>query len=471
MGRCVGGSRPRNGPTPVDVHPDAGAAGAPRELATAAGLGVGHRGRRQASIATTRKSSTSSGARSRSSAPPTRRARGVAARGGAQSRAPESPVDPDHVLLLGDASRSCSAARATCAAGSPAKRSGRASRARAPRISPSCSSVLRCVGSALSTYMHSAAPSTAASPPRPCWVTADGALWLLGWEWAIPRRPPDRTLAQSALHAGAARVADGVTGRPRPRAISGSSPPRASPRSRGEYPPRDLPPLTLVRPDIPVCVAKVLARALKRGSREIDFHSIAAMLRELDRAVGATRRCSRAGDGRATRAPARAKRRASAGRPADDYEVIAALGSGTFGSVWRVRDLSLEREVALKMLHPRRRARRARVHRFRREAQLAAQLAHPSIVPIYDWDSSGDVAWYTMELAEGGSLADLVARSGPAHDRRDRAADRSGARRPRRRARERHHPSRPEAREHSHRPLSSLAHRGLRRREGLRRGD
>ena len=53
------------------------------------------------------------------------------------------------------------------------------------------------------------------------------------------------------------------------------------------------------------------------------------------------------------------------------------------------------------------------VHRFRREAQLAAQLAHPSIVPIYDWDSSGGVAWYTMELAEGGSLADLVARSGP----------------------------------------------------------
>jgi serine/threonine-protein kinase len=51
--------------------------------------------------------------------------------------------------------------------------------------------------------------------------------------------------------------------------------------------------------------------------------------------------------------------------------------------------------------------------RFRREAQLAAQLAHPAIVPVYDWDSHGDVAWYTMELAEGGSAAELVARSGP----------------------------------------------------------
>jgi len=97
----------------------------------------------------------------------------------------------------------------------------------------------------------------------------------------------------------------------------------------------------------------------------------------------------------------------------EDYEVIGRLGSGTFGSVWRVRDLSLAREVALKMLHPEVARDENAVHRFRREAQLAAQLAHPSIVPIYDWDSSGGVAWYTMELAEGGSLADLVACSGP----------------------------------------------------------
>jgi serine/threonine-protein kinase len=52
------------------------------------------------------------------------------------------------------------------------------------------------------------------------------------------------------------------------------------------------------------------------------------------------------------------------------------------------------------------------VGRFRREARLAAQLAHPAIVPIYDWDSRGDVAWYTMELAENGSVGDLIARAG-----------------------------------------------------------
>jgi serine/threonine-protein kinase len=98
---------------------------------------------------------------------------------------------------------------------------------------------------------------------------------------------------------------------------------------------------------------------------------------------------------------------------ADDYEVLAALGAGSFGSVWRVRDLSLGREVALKLLHPHVARDERIVGRFRREAKLAAQLAHPAIVPIFDWDSRGDVAWYTMELAESGSAADLIARSGP----------------------------------------------------------
>src|SRR5207253_10518058 len=98
---------------------------------------------------------------------------------------------------------------------------------------------------------------------------------------------------------------------------------------------------------------------------------------------------------------------------ADDYEVLAALGAGSFGSVWRVRDLSLGREVALKLLHPNVARDERLVARFRREAQLTAQLAHPAIVPIYDFDARGDVSWYTMELAEGGSVADLVKRVGP----------------------------------------------------------
>jgi serine/threonine protein kinase len=102
-------------------------------------------------------------------------------------------------------------------------------------------------------------------------------------------------------------------------------------------------------------------------------------------------------------------RRAATG---DDYEVLSALGAGTFGSVWRVRDLTLQREVALKMLHPSVARSDAAVARFRREAQMAARLQHPAIVPIYDWDSKGDVHWYIMELEEEGSVADLVRRAG-----------------------------------------------------------
>jgi serine/threonine-protein kinase len=97
----------------------------------------------------------------------------------------------------------------------------------------------------------------------------------------------------------------------------------------------------------------------------------------------------------------------------DDYEILSKLGSGAFGTVWRARDLSLEREVALKALHPAIARDAKAVRAFWREAKLAAQLAHPAIVPIYDWDSSGDLSWYTMELAEEGSVANLVQTSGP----------------------------------------------------------
>src|SRR3712207_4221540 len=65
------------------------------------------------------------------------------------------------------------------------------------------------------------------------------------------------------------------------------------------------------------------------------------------------------------------------------------------------------------MLHPGVASDDHAVASFRREARLAAQLAHPAIVPIYDWDGRGDVSWYTMELAEGGSVAELIAGSGP----------------------------------------------------------
>ena len=97
----------------------------------------------------------------------------------------------------------------------------------------------------------------------------------------------------------------------------------------------------------------------------------------------------------------------------DDYELFEALGAGGFGRVYRVRDLHLEREVALKVLHPYLTAEPAVVERFRWEAQLAARLHHPNIVDIYDIAGRAGLLWYTMEYVRGPNLAQLVDREGP----------------------------------------------------------
>ncbi|MEO8089832.1 MAG: serine/threonine-protein kinase [Gemmatimonadales bacterium] len=97
----------------------------------------------------------------------------------------------------------------------------------------------------------------------------------------------------------------------------------------------------------------------------------------------------------------------------DDYELLTLLGTGGFGRVYRVRDLQLEREVALKVLQPMLTRDPEVVERFRREAQLAAGLRHPNIVNIYDIGGRSGLLWYTMELIDGPSLAQLVERDGP----------------------------------------------------------
>jgi serine/threonine-protein kinase len=97
----------------------------------------------------------------------------------------------------------------------------------------------------------------------------------------------------------------------------------------------------------------------------------------------------------------------------DDYELLRELGSGGFGRVYLVRDLELEREVALKVLHPFLTSNPTVVERFRREAQLAAQLNHPHIVSIYDTGGRAGLLWYTMAYVDGLSLAALVRNDGP----------------------------------------------------------
>ena len=86
------------------------------------------------------------------------------------------------------------------------------------------------------------------------------------------------------------------------------------------------------------------------------------------------------------------------------YEIVAAIGAGGMGEVYRARDTKLNRDVALKIL-PDAFARDAdRLARFRREARAVAALNHPHIVTIFSIEEHDDVPFMTMELIEGCTL-------------------------------------------------------------------
>jgi len=97
----------------------------------------------------------------------------------------------------------------------------------------------------------------------------------------------------------------------------------------------------------------------------------------------------------------------------DDYELLGELGSGGFGRVYRVRNLALEREEALKVLHPTLAADRDIMERFQREAQLAAAVRHPNIVDVYGTGGRAGMLWYTMAFVRGENLAQVIQRGGP----------------------------------------------------------
>jgi serine/threonine-protein kinase len=270
--------------------------------------------------------------------------------------------------------------------------------------------LLRNIGSAVA-YLHTAGDTHGAISGETCWVAPTGRLYLIGWEWAMPRTEIPAGLSPSRRWMPI--PPEWPRGEWAPTIASDQWQVAATAfcTLTGEYPPEEVPPLRLLRPELPKSVSDVLSRSLSNDPAD-RFHSVSAMLRELDRAVGSRTSMFVSGGVAAMRNSGDSEEARLRWATGEDYEVIARLGSGTFGSVWRVRDLTLSREVSLKMLHPHVSIDEQAVHRFRREAQLAAQLSHPAIVPIFDWDTNGGVSWYTMELAEGGSLADLVKRAG-----------------------------------------------------------
>ena len=92
------------------------------------------------------------------------------------------------------------------------------------------------------------------------------------------------------------------------------------------------------------------------------------------------------------------------------YEVLAAIGAGGMGEVYRARDARLNREVALKVLPDAFTLDADRLARFRREAQLLASLNHPNIAAIYGFEESNGVQTLVLELVEGPTLAERLTR-------------------------------------------------------------
>ena len=101
-------------------------------------------------------------------------------------------------------------------------------------------------------------------------------------------------------------------------------------------------------------------------------------------------------------------RRATVGR----YEVFDELGSGGMATVFRAREVALDREVAIKVMSPAITGTPGAIERFRREARVAAALSHPHIVPIHAIGEEPGLAYYVMKYIEGRSLDAILREDG-----------------------------------------------------------
>ena len=106
-----------------------------------------------------------------------------------------------------------------------------------------------------------------------------------------------------------------------------------------------------------------------------------------------------------------------AGSKLGPYEILAQIGAGGMGEVYRARDARLGRDVAVKIMPEEVSGDPQRAIRFEREARAASALNHPNIISVYDVGREGDTAYIVSELVDGESLRHAIAQ-GPLPARR-----------------------------------------------------
>ena len=114
----------------------------------------------------------------------------------------------------------------------------------------------------------------------------------------------------------------------------------------------------------------------------------------------------------------RAQRGRNASFAIEGFELLQKLGQGTTGSVYKARQLSLERIVAIKILAPALASNPAYVDRFQREAKIVSQLAHVNVIGGIDVGKSGGYRYFVMEFVDGPTLLTLLHRGGPLDETR-----------------------------------------------------
>ena len=98
------------------------------------------------------------------------------------------------------------------------------------------------------------------------------------------------------------------------------------------------------------------------------------------------------------------------GRTLGHYEIVEKLGEGGMGAVYRTRDTTLGRDVALKLLPEFVAADREKIARLEREARLLASLSHPNVATLHGLEESNGLKYLVMELVPGETLAERIAR-------------------------------------------------------------